>query len=55
MFSGSGDCEGSAGWRSVRAAFCMVFAWFLHDMWNSLFLHGFAWFLHDMWNSLFFA
>ena len=29
--------KGSAGWRSVRAAFCMVFAWFLHDMWNSLF------------------
>ena len=46
----AGDCESSAGWRSVRAAFCMVFAWFLHDMWNSLcFLPGFAWFLHDMW------
>ena len=24
-----GESEGSAGWRSVRAAFCMVFAWFL--------------------------
>ena len=44
--------RGTVRVRSVRAAFCMVFAWFLHDMWNSLF---FARFLHDMWNSLFFA
>ena len=27
-----GESGCSAGWRSVRAAFCMVFAWFLHDM-----------------------
>ena len=56
-----GESEGSAGRRSVRAAFCMVFACFFCNMWNSLF---FAWFLqhveqlvflHDMWNSLFFC
>ena len=37
--------------------FCMVFAWFLHDMWNSLFfLHGFArGFLHDITCGLFFC
>ena len=47
-----GESGCSATWHSVRAAFCMVFAWslhveqlarFLHDT-NSL--HGFAWFLH---------
>ena len=41
------ESEGSAGWRSVRAAFCMVFAWFSHV--EQLV------FLHDTWNSLFFA
>ena len=53
----AGDCEGSAGWRSVRAAFCMVFAWFLQHVEQLVFctvLHGFcmtcgtACFLHDM-------
>ena len=26
-----GESGCSASWRSVRAAFCMVFAWFLHE------------------------
>ena len=59
-----GESEGSAGWRSVRAAFCMVFAWFLQHVEQLVFCMVFAtcgtacffaWFLHDMWNSLFFC
>ena len=46
-----GESEGSAGWRSVRAAFswfCMVF---FATCGTACFLHGFC----NMWNSLFFA
>ena len=47
-----GESGCSAGWHSVRAAFCMVFAWFLHVEQLARFLHdtnslhGFARFLH---------
>ena len=63
-----GESGCSAGWRSVRAAFCMVFAWFFATCGTACFLHGFArflqrgtacflqhveqLFLHDTWSSL---
>ena len=37
-----GESEGSAGWRSVRAAFCMVFAWFLQHVEQLVFCMVFA-------------